>query len=838
MTDPATPSAEDVAREIARRTRAEENLRRHRIEQQVLLDMIPAMVWVKDPENRIIRANRHAAEMIGRRVDELENASTYDLYPNEAAKYHKDDIEVIRSGMPKLGIVEEFTAAGGDKRWVQTDKVPYFADDGTPIGVVVFAQDVTDRKREESRLQTMATGLRAVIEMADELIMCPDTDTFYRRAVELARERLHVERCAIFKFDKRVAWGMFGTDLEGRTTDERANSFEIVEEWEEHFATIRPEKSRWVLKRDADRWNWDGTQSRVIGRGWVSYTAIARPGRRATALFIHDAAITSEPFDTMRQELVAVYCSLLAEIIEQKKSADVVRESEKKFRSLAETVDASIFLFQGQALTYVNPAASRMSGYSQAELVTMNFWDLIHPDFKDLVRERGLARQRGEKIPPRYELKIRTKLGVDRWIDYSSSLVDFDGKPAVLGVAIDISERKRAEEQLFQRVESERTVMRVATDLGSVTAGTAEKRVRGALAEVAGFLGAQTASMILFSDDSASVSEVHEWRARGVPSVKDQLAAVPIQRVKYAVPRVLSGQPVRVERVEDLPALAVFERGLCESAGILSFVLVPVVSRGHVTGSLAVGCTKDHRAWTDEHVSFLTLAAEILSNALHRERLEEEHMRLAKKVLELQEEERKKLSDVLHDDVGQLLTLASMELGAVKTADRKSAAIVRSAAKRAQAALKAVRSLAGSLRPPTLDEFGIAAGLKTLCREYNRPPGLKVECSTRVAGVTLGDAQRTCLYRVLQEALTNAVRHSHATRVKVTFTRMKGAAVLEIHDNGRGFNVGALTLRRGIGLIGMKERLTACGGGLVIKSLPGEGTMIRATVPRPRAARA
>ena len=85
---------------------------------EVLLDSVPAFIWYKDCENRILRANRLAAESMGLSVDQLEGRSAYDLYPDEASKYHRDDLEVIRSGTPKLGIVELLTTASGEKRWV------------------------------------------------------------------------------------------------------------------------------------------------------------------------------------------------------------------------------------------------------------------------------------------------------------------------------------------------------------------------------------------------------------------------------------------------------------------------------------------------------------------------------------------------------------------------------------------------------------------------------------------------------------------------------------------------------------------------------------------------
>jgi PAS domain S-box-containing protein len=120
-------------------------------EQQALLDSISEMFWYKDGDNRIIRTNASAAWSIGRNPLEVEGQSTYDLYPEEAEKYHQDDLEVITSGRTKRGIVEWYQAGSGEKRWVQTDKVPYRDAQGNIIGVLVFARDITDRMKTEEQ---------------------------------------------------------------------------------------------------------------------------------------------------------------------------------------------------------------------------------------------------------------------------------------------------------------------------------------------------------------------------------------------------------------------------------------------------------------------------------------------------------------------------------------------------------------------------------------------------------------------------------------------------------------------------------------------------------------
>jgi len=119
-------------------------LERKEREQQIIFNSVPAMIWYKDSHNRILRLNEPAAASLGLRVEDVEGKSTYDLYPDEADQYHKDDLEVIATGKPKLGIIEPYQTGQGYKRWVRTDKVPYRDQDGKVIGVIVFAVDITD----------------------------------------------------------------------------------------------------------------------------------------------------------------------------------------------------------------------------------------------------------------------------------------------------------------------------------------------------------------------------------------------------------------------------------------------------------------------------------------------------------------------------------------------------------------------------------------------------------------------------------------------------------------------------------------------------------------------
>ena len=126
-------------------------------EQQTIFDSVPALIWKKDTKNNFVRVNRAVAHAVGKPAAEIEGRNARELFPDEAERYYQDDLEVICSGQPKLGIVEPMQIASGEKRWVQTDKVPYYDECGSITGVLVFSVDVTERKRAEEALQAART---------------------------------------------------------------------------------------------------------------------------------------------------------------------------------------------------------------------------------------------------------------------------------------------------------------------------------------------------------------------------------------------------------------------------------------------------------------------------------------------------------------------------------------------------------------------------------------------------------------------------------------------------------------------------------------------------------
>jgi len=152
------------------------------------------------------------------------------------------------------------------------------------------------------------------------------------------------------------------------------------------------------------------------------------------------------------------------DITDLKQAEAALAESEEKFRTLAESTPSAIFIYREKYL-YVNPAMEKITGYSAEELLLKNFWEIIHPDFQEEVKQRGIARLSEKNTRMRYEAKILTKSGKERWVDFSGKSIVFNGEKAGIASAIDITDRKKTEQALQEREAQLRTLINAMPDI-------------------------------------------------------------------------------------------------------------------------------------------------------------------------------------------------------------------------------------------------------------------------------------------------------------------------------------------------------------------------------------
>ena len=226
--------------------------------------------------------------------------------------------------------------------------------------------------------------------------------------------------------------------------------------------------------------------------------------------------------------------------------------------------------------------------------------------------------------------------------------------------------------------------------------------------------------------------------------------------------------------------------------------------------------------------------------------MQEQLRRLSRQVLSAQEEERRRISRDLHDEVAQVLTGVNLHLATLKkdaaTNTRDLTRKITRTQRLVVKSLNIVHQFVGQLRPEALDDLGLVPALHSHVRDFAKRTGLSIHFTsfTRSRMEQLDSATRTVLYRVAQEALVNVARHAHASLVNVSIRKLRGVIRMEVKDNGQSFPVqGVLPAGRnkGLGLLGMRERVEMVGGRFTVESAPGQGTTIRAEIPFANGAR-
>jgi two-component system sensor histidine kinase UhpB len=220
-------------------------------------------------------------------------------------------------------------------------------------------------------------------------------------------------------------------------------------------------------------------------------------------------------------------------------------------------------------------------------------------------------------------------------------------------------------------------------------------------------------------------------------------------------------------------------------------------------------------------------AAKELEEANHQLRF------LSRRLFHLQEEERRHLARELHDEIGQALTAAKINLQtAMKESDGAKSMRIDEAAAILEKLLGQVRQISLDLRPSTLDDLGLIPALRSLLDQQGRRASVAVRLSAKNMPENLDPEIQTTCFRIAQEAITNAVRHANAMRIDVDLGRENGNFRLQVRDDGRGFDAESAQAQTvGLGLIGIKERAALVGGRAKIISSPNKGTTIEVSLP-------
>ncbi len=450
---------EALESEIARRAQMEDSLRASTARYDELVQRIPVGVFLL----RFGADDTLAFEYASPRVAEIVGVDVADLLRDSALGFvaaHPDDRDQLLAVTLAAGrSLTPFRWEGrftvdGAIRWVRIESEPTPLPGGGSRWSGIIS-DVTERCVAEQHQADLLGHLQAVLAAADELIGSPDLATLCRRAVELARERLGLERCGLFLLegDPPLLRAVAGTDPEGRTTADGTWTMAVEPPLLEFVSAPPGGGTRWRIDRDAPL-RYRGA---VVGCGDHA-TTLLHTGRQKVGTLVNDNLFSGAPLDETRQEAVALYGSLLAHIIERQRATEQVRASEQRLREVIEGSQDIIYRqsFRTGALDYMSPSVEHVLGHQPEELRSRDLaaqWELFHPDDRPALagfREELAAHDDNGRHFLEREFRMLSATGECRWIHGSYQLTrDAAGEPEyVVGTLKDITERRHTEHRL------------------------------------------------------------------------------------------------------------------------------------------------------------------------------------------------------------------------------------------------------------------------------------------------------------------------------------------------------------------------------------------------------
>lgn len=511
---------------------------------------------------------------------------------------------------------------------------------------------------------------------------------------------------------------------------------------------------------------------------------------------------------------------------EHKQTVQALRDSENRYRGIFEGVQDAIFVesLTGQILD-VNARACEMFGWSREEFLTKTVSDLVAEGHVALVPSELV----GHEMPdwPVETVNLRAN-GEPFPAEITGRLQTIGEETVLLVVVRDITERKRSEEEIRHRnreLEALNAIAQVVSeslDLNRILDQALVKTL-----EVMGLAGGEVQ---LFDEATGKLSRaVHCGLRPTILKLTEEAAEILFE----AGPRY--GEPT-IETADDHPLTA---EGVHEAGGPVWRAAVPLLASGESRGML-IFSDLEARELAPEELSLLVGIGNLIGTAVDNARLFEQVragrnrlQAISRRLLEVQEVERRNIARELHDEIGQILTglKITLDMSQRLPPDAVSGSL-REAEELVSDLIGRVRQLSLDLRPAMLDDLGLLPALLWHLERYQSQTQIQVTFGHTGLERRFDPGLETAAYRIVQEALTNVARHADVSAATVRVWSDESKLNVQIEDQGSGFDPEAvLAAGASSGLVGMRERANSLGGQLTVESTPDTGTRLTVDLP-------
>jgi signal transduction histidine kinase len=389
----------------------------------------------------------------------------------------------------------------------------------------------------------------------------------------------------------------------------------------------------------------------------------------------------------------------------------------------------------------------------------------------------------------------------------------------------------------------------IAGDLGEVRPDRFDEVLTTCLRKLVEFIGFDRSTIMMFSEDKKQLTVTHCWAREGVPRAAEGTV---LDDDLWYVHQIQSGHMVRISSAADWPAEASGDLKYVSEYRIKSTISIPLMIGGTVVGVLTFATVHKERSWSREMVSRLRLIGEIIALGARRRRDTEElrvlarsmdqklasqnqrMRRLAFGLIDAEHKERVRISELLHEDVMQIIALAGMYIDSSPKEDANSrAAAVLHSKELIQAVLKKLRNLAKELRCDILWKGGLINGLHWQVGQIQQAANLSVDVHVNDDIKCASKDVQLFIYRSVSELLENVAAHSHTNRARLEIRHDDSRIQIAVSDDGIGFELDSIECipSKSFGLFSIREQAELLGGELEIATSSGHGTRVILTVP-------
>lgn len=859
-----------ISLDVTKEKLAQQALESERVILNSIVDRLPVMLTRYDPNTKVLGLNKEAERLLGWTSKEVKEINLMEeVYPDP--KYRGEVAEYMLKASNEW---REFKCRAKSGEIIESEWSNLKLQDGTQIGIGI---DVRERKQRETSLSNYKILLERIINSLDQALILIDSKNrtiiwvnnafekifgysqneimgktteflhvdlkHYKKFAEVGNPQL--EKTGIFsieyKMKRKDGSIIFTENYVSLIKDEKGNwknaisvIRDITDKKEAELALrMSEEKYRLLVENQTDlvvkvdpeyRYQFVSksycklfgkTEKQLLGKKFLPYVhkediestkkemeKLSRPPYKA---YMEQRAKTTKGWRWLawsdkaiinNKGKIEAIIGVGRDITERKNIEIQLRESEEAYRTLINSTADAIYVLKNKKLLLVNKAWLKMFGYSEKEVFSKDFSvaKIVAPSTKKLFKERYANPVTTLNKISTYEMQGITKHGKIIDIQVNVSNIIWRGERVYQGIYHDITERKEYERKIIEeRNRAERYF--------------------------------ETASIImLILNNDGNIVAINSAGIKITGYTKKYLIGKNF--IECFIPE--------TEKKTVIKLLSNLRKKVIESTGFIQLPIRGKNKKDRIIGWYFNVLKNNKGVVTEILMSGDDITEEIrIKNELEKSNLE--LARLTNYLQEISEEERAALARAIHDDLGQALTALKLDLNIAKNSIKSnintSEQRINSALSLATETIKTVQQITSDLRPGLIDDLGLIPAIEWYTNLFMERTKIKVKLHTSISEEKISNALKITIYRIIQEALTNVVRHAKANLINIKMKEKNTNLELTIQDNGKGISQSAIANPSSFGILGMKERVKLANGLFVIDKVIPKGTKIEIYIP-------